>query len=149
MNSLSDMISIIIIGLIIYGIVIYRKKSKHKIMDTPQYQIYLHALEALKNGGYEIKESNASQALVYQGSNCYGQIFVVRYPVGIVSLIPLLRSWSNYETMVGAVELIRNSRKRSEIYWPQGSLVGGFTVANHGPYSFNNEWLRILESVIG
>ena len=146
---MSDLIGIVIIGLIIYGVVTYRKKSKQKFMELPQYQIYIQALEVLKNSGYEIKESNTSHALVYQDSRCYGQIFVVKYPVWIVSLIPLLRSWSDYETMIRVVESIRNSRNRSEIYWPQDSFVGGFTVANYGPYSFNNEWLRILESVIG
>ena len=146
---MSGVIEIAIIGIIIYGIVTYRKKRKRKFMELPQYQIYHNALEALRNSGYEIKESNTTHALVYQNSKCYGQIFVVKHPVWIVSLIPLLRSWSDYETMIRIVESIRNGRNRNEIYWPPESFVGGFTMANYGPYSFNNEWLRILESVIG
>jgi hypothetical protein len=47
------------------------------------------------------------------------------------------------------MDSIRNGRNRNEIDWSPDSFVGGFTVANYGPYSFNNEWLRILEAVIG
>jgi hypothetical protein len=32
--------------------------GKKKIKETPQYQIYLEVLEALRQGGYEIKEKN-------------------------------------------------------------------------------------------
>ena len=41
------------------------------IKETPQYQIYLEVLEAVKRGGYEI-DKNGWQSIVKRGSEKYG-----------------------------------------------------------------------------
>ena len=133
-----------------------------KITDTPQYQIYLETLEAVKQGGYEIDKRNSWQSVVKHGSTKLGLIFVVKEPfypddnLGcgcLISLIPgikdflnTIRSWSNYEAMADAVRNINNSRKRGKTYWPDGSLVGGYTTDMFG-FKYDENWINILISV--
>ena len=131
-------------------------------MASPQYQIYLEALEAVKQGGYEIEKRGSWQSVVKRGSTKLGLIFVVKkpfYPEGnpgcgcLISLIPgikgfldSIRSWSNYEAMVDAVRKINNSRKRGKYYWPDGSLVGGYSAEIFG-FEYDENWINILKSV--
>jgi len=150
---MESLIQIVIIGLIIYCVVIFRKKSKKKIMESPQYQIYLEALEAVKSGGYEIEKKNSWQSYVKRGSVRYGLIFVVDFPKeGFLSVImPRVsdanRSTSNYEIMRDIIQDVNNSHRRGQTYWPNDSLVGGFTTDLRG-YTYDENWIRILESVI-
>jgi len=124
------------------------------IKETPQYQLYLEVLEAVKQGGYEI-EMDSWQSIVKRGSERVGQIFVVKEPLGnsgcLFALIPgiinFINSWSKYESMQGVVQMIRNSRKRSKICWPDYSLVGGFT-QDGSTYKYDDRWINIMESVI-
>ena len=160
---MSELITIVIIGFIIYGIVILRKKNKRKFMASPQYKIYLEVLEAVENGGYEIVKSSSWQSIVKRDSEKSGLIFVVKQPFYpednygcgcLVSLIPgikdaldSIRGWSNYASMVSAVRTIQNSRKRGIAYWPDGSLVGGYTAECLG-FKYDEDWIKILASVI-
>ena len=126
-----------------------------KIMNTPQYQIYLEALEALKEGGYELDGNKINSKRVLRGSESYGIIFVVDYPkeFGCFSiLIPnrileLNEYHSDYEGYQRTIANVHNSRKRGKSYWPDGSLVGGFTTDDYG-HTYNDKWLNILDSVV-
>ena len=160
---MANLIGIVIIGLIIYGIVIFRKNSKKKFMASPQYQIYLEVLEAVKSGGYEIAKSSSWASIVKRDSERLGLIFVVKEPFYpddnhgcgcLISLIPgikdalnFIRSWSNYESMVRGIRTINNSRKRGKAYWPEGSLVGGYSAECFG-FKYDENWIKILETII-
>ena len=136
--------------------------ANNKIMETPQYQIYLKVLEALKQGGYEI-EGKINNYTVTRGNESYGNVFVVDHPnylednpgcgclvsiiPGIKDLLNMFRSFSDYETMKRIVEDVNNSRKRGKTYWPKDSLVGGYTTDMYG-HKYNDEWLKILESIV-
>jgi len=160
---MADLIGIVILGLVIYGIIIFRKNSKKKFMASPQYQIYLEVLEAVKSGGYEISKNSSWSSTVKRDSEKLGLIFVVKQPFYpednygcgcLVSLIPgikdaldSIRGWSNYASMVSAIRTINSSRKRGKAYWPDGSLVGGYSAECFG-FKYDENWIRILESVI-
>jgi hypothetical protein len=125
------------------------------IKETPQYQLYLEVLEAVKRGGYEIERCNNFQSFVKRGSENVGQIFVVKEPLDdsgcLTALIPgvinFINSWSGYESMKAVVRSINNRRNRSKTYWPDYSLVGGFTQDGSG-YKYDDRWINIMESVI-
>jgi len=136
------------------------------IKETPQYQLYLEALEALKQRGYDIVKKNSWQSTIRRGSEAYGLIFVVKAPFYpednpgcgcLVSIIPgvgkilqTIRMYSNYEGMKSAEEMIRNKRsrgKRGEFVWPDGSLVGGYTTDSFG-FRYNEELANILRAII-
>ena len=160
---MADFIGIVLFGLIIYGIVAFRKNNKKKFMASPQYQIYLEVLEAVKSGGYEIQKTSSWQSVVKRDSEKLGLIFVVKKPFYpednygcgcLVSLIPgikdaldSIRGWSNYAAMENAVQTIRNSQRRGKAYWPAGSLVGGYSAECFG-FKYDENWIRILEAVI-
>ena len=131
------------------------------IKETPQYEIYLKALKALEQEGYELDRKNKWQSIVRRGSEEIGLIFVVKEPFDpenygcgcLISLIPgvndiinMINDWSNYETMIGVVKRINNSRKRGKAYWPKGSLVGGYTTDNWG-FKYDENMIKILEAV--
>jgi len=122
------------------------KKGKKSIEKTPQYQIYLEVLEALKQAGYQIKEVNVWQTLVKKGDVNHGQVFVVDYPKGLASISSTIRMYSNYETMKRVIKDINNSRKRGKTYWSENNLVGGFTSDSTGTY--DDKWINILAFVV-
>ena len=143
-----------LIGLVIVGVIIYyfsKKRGNKKIMESPQYKIYLKALETLKQAGYEIAECNFRSAHVKRGFENYGMIFVVKESGWFISILAsfssTIREWTDYALWVRTVEMVDNSRKHGKSYWPDNSLVGGFT-QDSAPYTYNEEWLYILESVI-
>ena len=119
-------------------------------------------MEALERAGYEVDKSNSWSSVVKRGSARLGLIFVVNEPFypednsgcgcfislipGIKSLLDTIRSWSNYAAMVEAVRKINSSRKRGEYYWPDGSLVGGYTAEVFG-FEYDENWINILRSV--
>ena len=136
------------------------------IKETPQYQIYLEVLEALRQNGYDIVGRNSWQSTIRRGSESYGLIFVVKAPFypednagcgclvsiipGIEDILKSIRGWSNYAAMQSAEEMIRNKRsrgKRGEFIWPDGSLVGGYTTDSFG-FTYNAELANILRSII-
>ena len=113
------------------------------IRETPQYRIYLEAVEALKQSGYEIENTTFQkeliQSFVMRDFKNYGMIFAV-YNAGFFS--------NGISTMEKNIDFAHKSGKRVAVYWPQGSFVGGFT-EDDGFYSFDEKWLNILRSVIG
>ena len=129
--------------------------ANNKIKETPQYQIYLEVLEALKQAGYHIEERNAWQSYVKHGSENYGMVFVVDYPqnFGCLSIIipddilQFIYNFSNYGTMKGVLKDINNSRKRGKTYWPDYSLVGCFTM-DKANYTYNDIWIKMAASGI-
>jgi hypothetical protein len=94
-----------------------------------------------------------------RGEEDYGTVFVVKTPIEqddlgcLLSLIiprsgiDFINNSSNYASMINVTQSINNSRKRGKSYWPDYSLVGGFTTERFGR-TYNDEWLRILASVI-
>ena len=129
------------------------------IRETPQYQIYLKALETLKQRGYEIEELEDKKSMashqIKKGSTLYGKIFVLKDPdtlfnrlFGDNGFVKLFRSFGSFETMVGACEAVRNSRYKSKVYWPDYSLVGAYTTGGFG-FEYEDNWLKIVSSVIG
>jgi hypothetical protein len=125
------------------------------IRETVHYQIYLEVTDALNKKGYEIIPQKSSKKFVMsyvtRDSSNYGQLFVVAPPkMGCLASIfirPFTKGLTQYETMRGVADMVRNSRKRGKVYWPNNSLVGGFT-SNDGGYMHNEHWLSIMESVI-
>jgi len=113
--------------------------KRQQIIETiPHYHIYERVVLALEQNGYKV-ENNAFKkgavlSFVKRDSINYGLLFAV--------------GKNDIKSMKDAVELVNNSRNRSAVYWPEHSLVGGFTEGN-SMYSYNEEWLRILQSVIG
>jgi len=128
------------------------------IKENPQYQIYLCAVEALRRSGYEVEETSSKkkliQSFVKKDFTNYGQLFVVEPPSTSIigqTLMPELaktkESTSDWEIMRDIIHNVNNSRKRGRTFWPNGSLVAGFT-SDLSPYRYNDEWLQILETVI-
>ena len=137
---------IVVLCIAIVLILIYRNKRKKKFLETPQYQIYLKALEALKQSGYEIKETNSKHAFIWESSKKIGHLFVVEYP-GFFSSIPIFGDFSDFNSMKKVCEMVINNRHKSAVYWPSNSLVGGFT-CSQGVFQYEDDWLKILASVI-
>ena len=112
------------------------------IRETPQYQIYLEVAEALKQSGYEIENITFNKGLiksfVKHDLKNYGMLFAV-YNAGPFS--------NGISDMKGVVEHAHRIRERSAVYWPEGRFVGGFT-AEDGFYSYDEEWLNILQTFI-
>jgi len=58
--------------------------ASEKIKKTPQYQVYLEALETLKRESYEISQKNDYQSIVKRGKENYGIVWVVNIPSGFI-----------------------------------------------------------------
>jgi TPR repeat protein len=132
--------------------------EKARIIESlPQYHIYLNAVYALEQSGYEIENTvfkkGLIQSYVKQGDIKYGMIFTVKYPSQTETLLEnrsedgsLLSG--HYYAMVQVCRNVNKSRYAHRVYWPEGSLVGGFTQTS-GFYQYEDRWLNILASVIG
>jgi len=148
---MGELIGLILLGLVIYYFFGLKKKENNKIMESPQYQIYLKALVALKQAGYEISECNFRSAHVKRGYENYGMVFFAKEPGRFISILSYfsstIRGWTNYASWLRVIEMVENGKERGKSYWPDNSLVGGFT-QDSKPYTYNEEWLDILASVI-
>ena len=73
-------LAIVGIVAVIYLISTANNKIKEaRIEASPQYQIYLEVLKALKQDGYEIVGSKINNRTVQRGNETYGNVFVVIY----------------------------------------------------------------------
>ena len=131
-----------------------KKMKATAIKYTSQYQIYLQVIDALKQNGYEIKEDpvkkDLARAFVNKGHEQHGMLFAVDYPK--TSVLEVVTdggiTTGSYKDMKGVCDLVLNSRHRGKVYWPEDSLVGGFT-SDMTVYRYDGNWIKILASVIG
>jgi len=141
-------------------------KPNTPITETHEYGIYLRVVEALEKGGYSVEERRRDWCIIEAGVNggSCGYIFVVADPrPGILSSI--IGTFSSgykkarfehteYGRMQSRFDIIRSRFKRqgydfgSYYYWPEESLVAGVAAIGDMPAD-DNEWLSILEPVIG
>jgi len=134
---------------------------KIPVEQSGQYDIYLNAVNMLQQNGYEVSESKREwcsiEAYVMKDSTTVGNIFVVADPrPGLLSAIvgALFKPYktSHYDqTEYGQrhrfIEMDRRRAERAgtrfDYYWPDDSLVGGYTISGE-----DNSWLDILKSAI-
>lgn len=124
--------------------------------------LYLKALEALKENGYESHEIeykfNRKWVSISRQGNAYGWVFVVadRKPCLLFSIIGVFWGWfrnfllnetGTYNQMVRIIKINEKKFKRNGyeigVYWPEGSNVGAYTAeyAEH-------EWLSIVQKAV-
>jgi len=133
-----------------------KELKKQRIIETiPHYHIYEKAVFVLKQSGYEIENTvfkkGLIQSFVKRDSINYGMLFAVKPPSQFESLIENkteVGSTGDYYIMVQVCKDTLNSRHKGKVCWPEHSLVGGFT-GGHPMYRYNEEWLEVLQSVIG
>lgn len=134
-----------------------KEREKERIIESlPHYHIYLNAVNALEQSGYEIENTvfkkGRIQSFVKKGYIKYGMIFTVNYPSQTETFLENRSEKGSlfsgdYYAMLSVCRNVNNSRHASRVYWPEGSLVGGFT-QNSGFYQYEDRWLNILASVI-
>ena len=144
---------------------------KRYIETTPQYDIYIRALELLRRNGYELREleqkKNCERMMIRRDSILYGEVFVVADPnfhIGCLGafisilfssifsrLLKIRFNVTSYGIMRKVVEIFEYKFDRRDYgnvttsYWPEDTLVGAVGSAS---VDYDDAWIHLIKPII-